>query len=224
MAAPDQLANAADRNQTVRDSGESREAESFNVNLRRKYPISPFVVIKRAGGWICLWLILLILVGYTQSVDSSSMISAQAESEIDRLVLFLFLCSSVVAGVFVLYQVMFRASYYYAIKEGHLVIAKGVILRQRGSFPLSRITDVYLTRTVADFVFGLYDLHISTPTTSSGMFAKIDGLGRAAAVAFQRDLTGYIEAYSEVRQSHLEEVSRRQSQMSDRRINDDRSA
>ena len=112
---------------------------------------------------------------------------------------------------------MYRTSYYYAIKDGHLVVAKGVILRQRGSFPLSRITDVYLTKTVSDFVLGLYDLHISTPTTTSGEFAKIDGLGRSAAVLFQRDLTGYIEAYSEVRQSHLEELSRRQHLSSERR-------
>ena len=154
---------------------------------------------------------------YTQSVDSSALISPEAESQIDQIVLALFIGVSAAAAMFVLYEVMYRTSYYYAIKEGHLVVAKGVVLRQRGSFPLSRITDVYLTRTFGDFIFGLYDLHISTPTTTSGEFAKIDGLGRAAAVAFQRDLTGYIEAYSDVRQGHLEEIARRQSQ-TERRV------
>ena len=201
----------------IQDVAGVREPESFNVNLRRKYPLSYWVVIKRTISWVCLWLIGFLLTIYTQSVDSSALISPVAEAQIDQIVLVLFLGVSAVSAAFIIYEVMYRTSYYYAIKEGHLVVAKGVILRQRGSFPLSRITDVYLTRTFGDFVFGLYDLHISTPTTSSGEFAKIDGLGRAAAVAFQRDLTGYIEAYSDVRQGHLEEIARRQSQ-TERRV------
>lgn len=82
---------------------------------------------------------------------------------------------------------------YYGVENGQFMISKGIFLKQRGSFPLGRITDIYLERGAIDLIFGLYDLHVSTPTVSSGEFAKISGLSRASAFGIQEKLSALVE-------------------------------
>jgi len=93
-----------------------------------------------------------------------------------------------------IFEVLEVQHYSYGIEAGHLVISKGIVLKRRGSFPLSRITDVYLDRTFADFLFGLYTLHISTPTMTSGHFARIDGLSLKSALRMQEVLTDCLDS------------------------------
>ena len=69
-----------------------------------------------------------------------------------------------------------RLFYDYRVEGGNLHVSKGIILKEKGSFPLSRITDIYLHRGVGDFFWGISSLHVSTPTASSGRFAYIHGL------------------------------------------------
>ena len=70
--------------------------------------------------------------------------------------------------------------------------ANGVLLReplkprvpeldQEITLPFSRITDVYVDQDMFDVFFGLYDVHISTPTQESGLFAHIDGVNKAGS-------------------------------------------
>jgi membrane protein YdbS with pleckstrin-like domain len=92
------------------------------------------------------------------------------------------------------YERLYRACYRYGIEANHLILSKGIILKQRGQFPLSRITDVYLDRTLGDLFFGLYNLHLSTPTSHSEKFARIDGLKLKTALAFQKYLTTCLES------------------------------
>lgn len=82
---------------------------------------------------------------------------------------------------FPFYQYLYWRSYYYDVDDDTIRIRKGVIAKREAILPYSRITDVYLDRDIADVVFGLYDLHISTPTVESGKFAHIDGLRKDGA-------------------------------------------
>lgn len=91
------------------------------------------------------------------------------------------------------YYYIKRRTYYYGIEEGQLVIARGIILRERGYFQLSRITEVYLDRSFIDVLFGLYTLHISTPTAVSDKFARIDGLNEETALSLQQHLSLILE-------------------------------
>ena len=76
------------------------------------------------------------------------------------------------------YQYLYYQRYFYDMDEKNIVIRKGVWAQKEITLPFSRITDVYVDQDILDVPFKLYDVHISTPTESSGMFAHIDGINK----------------------------------------------
>lgn len=86
-----------------------------------------------------------------------------------------------------IYELLYYSNYYYDIDEKNLVIRKGVIVKREAILPFSKITDVYVDQDGLDVVFGIYDVHISTPTVASGEFAHIDGVSKKNA-ALLRDM------------------------------------
>lgn len=106
------------------------------------------------------------------------------------------------------YEALARSHLEYRIEHGHLVISRGVLLKQRGVFPLPRIADVYVESTFLDLFFGLHTLHIATPTTLSEQFARIDGLSYANAEGLQEALVLAVEHASHHEEPHVRESIR----------------
>lgn len=77
---------------------------------------------------------------------------------------------------------------YALINEDRLEITKGIVLRKRGSYPLSSITEVYVSQTWPELVFGLAKVDVATPAMRSGHVASIEGLERKTAEGLQRML------------------------------------
>ena len=172
---------------------EVHEMKAGAVNLRKECPISMRHAIKEAFPFILAFIAILGLsVGLSYVLEDSlgeeTLVRFQTFAAIIILISFL-----VALGKF-LFEAVEHAYYSYGIEAGHFVISKGIFLKRRGSFPLSRITDVYLDRTFLDFVFGLYSLHFSTPTMSSGAFARIDGLTLKSAMRLQEKLTDCLDS------------------------------
>lgn len=84
------------------------------------------------------------------------------------------------------YQYLYFKRYFYDIAGKDIVIAKGVLARKEITLPFSRITDVYVDQDILDAAFGLYDVHISTPTEQSGLFAHIDGVDKEGSQQLRR--------------------------------------
>jgi uncharacterized membrane protein YdbT with pleckstrin-like domain len=84
------------------------------------------------------------------------------------------------------YQVLYFITYFYDMDEHNVVIRKGVLTKREITLPFSKITDVYVDQDIADVALGLYDVHISTPTVESGVFAHIDGLNKAGSVRLRK--------------------------------------
>ena len=80
-----------------------------------------------------------------------------------------------------LYQVLYYRTYFYDIREESVVIRRGVLCKREVTLPLARITDVYLDQDLVGRMLGLYDLHLSSPTTTSGTFAHMVGIDRTGA-------------------------------------------
>ena len=78
-------------------------------------------------------------------------------------------------------QLLYYMRYFYDIDERTVIIRKGIIAQREITLPFSKITDVYVNQDLLDVVFGLYDVHLSTPTQSSGDFAHLDGLDKRGA-------------------------------------------
>lgn len=94
---------------------------------------------------------------------------------------------------------LYFVSYFYDIDGPNFVIRKGIVAKREVTLPFSRITDVYLDQDVLDVFFGLYDLHISTPTAESGRFAHIDGLDRRGATQLRELVLARIQQDDELR-------------------------
>ena len=165
-------------------------------DLKREFPISHRLVIKRSFAWLLAFVVIL-LVAVASRVYLVSLITDEyVAAGVRQLIYFVVVAGAALSGGKLLYEELYRACYQYGIEAGNLFISKGIILKQRGAFPLPKITDVYLDRTFRDFVFGLCNLHVSTPTAHSGEFARIDGLSKKTAVGLQHRLTELLETVS----------------------------
>lgn len=87
----------------------------------------------------------------------------------------------IVMALYVWYVIYYIKTYYYE-NDGHfLTIRKGVFAPTEIHVQYLKIQDVYVDQDILDRIMGLYDVHISSATYSSGMEAHIDGLDKAVA-------------------------------------------
>ncbi len=163
-----------------------------SIDLSREFRISHRSVIKRSFVWIFVFAMLALCAATAGWNSRAAIGDDNLANAIQHFLALFLLAGTAICAVKLLYEELYRACYHYGIEAGHLVISKGVILKQRGAFPLTRITDVYLERAFRDFIFGLCNLQFSTPTTHSGKFARIDGLSKKTAVALQHRLTALL--------------------------------
>src|SRR3989344_2443062 len=87
----------------------------------------------------------------------------------------------VIALIIYLYQQWYYNVYYYNLTPDFIVIKKGPITPREITIPYERVQDVYVDQDIFDRIFGLYDVHLSSATISSGMEAHIDGVEKTAA-------------------------------------------
>jgi membrane protein YdbS with pleckstrin-like domain len=79
------------------------------------------------------------------------------------------------------YQVWYFQVYFYDLTDDFIIIRKRVFTPREITIPYERIQDVYVDQDLLDRIMGLYDVHLSSATISSGMEAHIDGVERQAA-------------------------------------------
>ena len=79
------------------------------------------------------------------------------------------------------YQLWYFKVYFYDLTDDFIVIRKRVFTPREISIPYERVQDVYVDQDLLDRIMGLYDVHLSSATISSGMEAHIDGVEKIAA-------------------------------------------
>lgn len=163
------------------------------TDLRKMFPVSQRRIAKRVVPWVLLAIALnWAVISFVSSLDGSVGGSFLETTQSIALIL-LFVSIVACIGKFA-YEELYQTRYRYAIEAGHLVICKGLFLKERGSFPLSRITEVYLDRSWLDLIFGIYVLHVSTPTNHSDEFARIVGLTQKNAMGLQEIITSSVDS------------------------------
>jgi membrane protein YdbS with pleckstrin-like domain len=80
-----------------------------------------------------------------------------------------------------MYQKWYFSVYFYDLTNDYICIRKGPITPTEINIPYERIQDIYIDQDLMDRYFGLYDVHLSSATVSSGMEAHIDGVEKEAA-------------------------------------------
>lgn len=158
-----------------------------NSKTREKYPLSFKKVLKKTlTGTFVLTLLLLIgwivVLGYLLQINTSTgnFILIATVGVFGFLFLVILLTY--------LYQRWYYAVYFYDLTDDFVVIRKGPITPTEITIPYERIQDVYMDQDLLDRFFGLYDVHLSSATASSGMEAHIDGVERPAADGLKQTL------------------------------------
>lgn len=148
---------------------------------REQFPLSPKKIIKKTIEStitytilsFIIWGVLFFIPGYTQAIV---VWLGAASSPFGILVLFL-----VVILLIYLYQRWYFAVYFYDLTPDFIQIKKGPITPREITIPYERIQDIYVDQDLFDRIFGLYDVHLSSATASSGMEAHIDGVEKQSA-------------------------------------------
>ena len=149
---------------------------------REQFPLSPRKIIKKTLARTIAWVILfVIIIGVLVAVG----VTADSRAATRGIVAVAALAAGSLLGFIVLltylYQWWYFAVYYYDLTSDYVVIRKGPITPSEITIPYERIQDVYVDQDLLDRFFGLYDVHISTPTVDSGRFAHIDGVDKVGS-------------------------------------------
>ncbi len=157
---------------------------------REKYPLHPRKIWKKTiGSLLGLLLAIVIFVLFlTPTLFADEAIRDAAIGIVSSTLPFFLVAICAVAVLTYLYQVWYFAFYYYDLTDQYVVIKKNPITPKEIVFPYERIQDVNVDQDVLDRLFGLYDIHLSTATSSSGQHAHIDGVDKQVADSLRSHL------------------------------------
>ncbi len=154
---------------------------------REKYPLSTKKVLKKTLA-STLVLSLLLLVGWVIVVGLLLANNANGGGLVLVSTVGVFGFLFLVILLTYLYQRWYYAVYFYDLTDDFVIIRKGPITPTEVTIPYERIQDVYMDQDLLDRFFGLYDVHLSSATASSGMEAHIDGVEKPAADGLKQSL------------------------------------
>lgn len=155
---------------------------------REQFPLGAKKIIKKTIVNIVTSAILFLSIGgiIIYSMDSTG--QTFSLSWINQIAVgFLFLLFATFILVY-FYQRWYFAVYFYDLTPDYIQIKKGPITPREITIPYERIQDVYVDQDLLDRFFGLYDVHISSATASSGTQAHIDGVEKQAAEGLRERL------------------------------------
>lgn len=147
---------------------------------REKYPLSVKKVLKKTVAGTLVWVILFLII-YGIAAFFFIALSQVIGNFLGITTIGVFGLLFLIVLITYLYQRWYYAVYFYDLTPDYVVIKKGPITPHEITIPYERIQDVYVDQDLLDRIFGLYDVHISSATISSGMAAHIDGVEKPAA-------------------------------------------
>lgn len=147
---------------------------------REQFPLSYKKIIKKTmASTITITILLLVIWGFFAFILGS--IDQEAIGWLETTTFGIFGFLFVVILLTYLYQRWYFAVYFYDLTPDFIQIKKGPITPREITIPYERIQDVYVDQDILDRIFGLYDVHLSSATVSSGMEAHIDGVEKQSA-------------------------------------------
>lgn len=145
---------------------------------REQFPLHPKKIWKKTVTSLIVWIILLAVM-FVPIFSFLLILRVDKYAGLAPVVGILFLFLAGILTYF--YQRWYFAVYFYDLTSDFIVIRKGPITPHEITIPYERIQDIYMDQDIFDRVFGLYDVHLSSATITSGSAAHIDGLQKAAA-------------------------------------------
>ncbi|MDO9230926.1 MAG: PH domain-containing protein [bacterium] len=147
---------------------------------REQFPLSTKKVLKKTVAGTLIWSILLFIIWLFVTV--AVVVNNKSSAGIAGIItLAIFgLMALIIFGTY-FYQKWYYSVYFYDLTDDFIIIKKGPITPSEITIPYERVQDVYVDQDLLDRLFGIYDVHLSSATISSGMEAHIDGVEKVAA-------------------------------------------
>ncbi|MDP2927009.1 MAG: PH domain-containing protein [bacterium] len=158
---------------------------------RDKFPLSTKKVLKKTVMGTLVWAILLLTIWGVLAFALSS--ETEASGYLGIATVGIFGLMFIIILVVYLYQRWYYAVYFYDLTNDFIIIKKGPITPMEITIPYERVQDIYVDQDLLDRIFGLYDVHLSSATISSGMEAHIDGVEKPAADGLRKMLLETIQ-------------------------------
>ncbi len=162
---------------------------------RQRYPLDTKKITKKV---LTASIALIILVVIVEIIAVSVLLVAQASGNFNAfpLILLILIGGVSLTGIYTLLQYLYQRAYfnryYYNLDDHFIVIRKGVFFPLEINIPYERVQDIYVDQDLMDRVLGIYDVHLSSATVSSGMHAHIDGVAKEASVGLRDELLNNI--------------------------------
>jgi len=154
---------------------------------RGQFPLSTRKIIKKTMASTIGYAILLLVI-FGVITFSLGSIGQEAFGWLGLVVIGFFVLLFLIFLLIYFYQRWYFAVYFYDLTPEFIQIKKGPITPREITIPYERIQDVYVDQDLLDRIFGLYDVHLSSATISSGMEAHIDGVEKPAAEGLRNAL------------------------------------
>lgn len=163
--------------------------------LQNQFPLSPKKFWKKVIEKIPISIVLSVAISFPLYFISQSVILSQniytgiiVAASLGVVFSLVLLC------IYAVYVHYYIKQYYYSDDADFLTIKKGVFAPTEIHVQYMKIQDVYVDQDILDRIMGLYDVHISSATYSSGMEAHIDGVEKSAADGLKTLLLGKIKS------------------------------
>lgn len=147
---------------------------------RKKFPLSEKKIWKKTIGGNLIGIIFLFGLNYFVGI-LNKLNNNDLNSLINPIAILISVCVFISLITQYFYQRWYYATYFYDLTDDYVIIKKNPITPHEITIPYERIQDIYIDQDLLDRFFGLYDVHLSTATVSSGMEAHIDGVKKPAA-------------------------------------------
>lgn len=169
----------------VEKSTNFKDMKIAQSKTRDQFPLSKRKILKKTVGsllgWIIIALVIFGILVFSVGPKNGSNTAFWFASQAILTGILVLISSVVIFFLIYFYQRWYYAVYFYDLTPDYIVIRKGPITPQEITIPYERIQDVYVDQDLLDRFFGLYDVHLSSATISSGMQAHIDGVQKPAA-------------------------------------------
>lgn len=164
-------------------------------NLKTQYPLSPKKFWKKLieKAIVLFFLALVITVPGLPLLQAIFQPSYSLGAVITNGVISVIVLFFIITGIYAIYVTYYIKTYLYSDDGDFLTIKKGVFAPTEIHVQYMKIQDVYVDQDILDRIMGLYDVHISSATYSSGMEAHIDGVEKLAAEGLKNLLLGKIK-------------------------------
>lgn len=148
---------------------------------REQFPLSQMKPLKKTIASLFSLFLLIIMIALYIGIGSTLTLGIRLPPGSILLIFLGFMGLILITILTYLYQVWYFKVYFYDLTEDFIIIRKRVFTPREITIPYERVQDVYVDQDLLDRIFGLYDVHLSSATISSGIEAHIDGVEKPAA-------------------------------------------